>query len=259
MNFPIRLLHRVRPFRVLARRLFCGITLRQRFHGGTICLDAVEHSWAWTGNIRYETFDLPVQNLLLNLSMDHDLLVDLGANVGAMSLSVALRNPNISVLAVEPNRRATALLAHACRINRLTHRIQILNAVIAQHSGVINFDDTGSVIGHVSSIGVPVPALTPDELLRSISPTQSVLLKVDIEGFESVVLSSIAATLALRGGTALVELHPLGWNGVGDPHRCLACLRDSSATVLNEHLQPVDDVQATDFSYVIAQWSTERR
>src|SRR5207253_387938 len=88
-------LHRFPLLRALGRRLLRGRAVLQPFHGGVICLDAVEHSWLWTGAIRAETWDDHIQNRLLERSRGCRAMVDVGANIGLMSLAVALRNPDI--------------------------------------------------------------------------------------------------------------------------------------------------------------------
>jgi len=42
----VRNLHRFAPIRAIGKRLLRRRTIRQPFHGGVICLDAVDHSWA---------------------------------------------------------------------------------------------------------------------------------------------------------------------------------------------------------------------
>src|SRR5262249_60044373 len=98
-----RRLHRFASVRAVGKRLFRGRTIRQPFHGGLICLDAVEHSWAWTGAVRLDSWDRPLQDRLLALSRECRSMIDVGGNVGVMTLSVAMRNPTIRIVTVQPN------------------------------------------------------------------------------------------------------------------------------------------------------------
>src|SRR5437867_10895127 len=116
-------LHRWGVLRKIARRLFRGVTLRQPFHGGVICLDAVEHSWAWSGKFRYEAFDKELQDCLLSLSYKLSHILDIGCNVGAMSLTVLLRNASASAVCFDPNRRAIGLLRRSGELNGLADRL----------------------------------------------------------------------------------------------------------------------------------------
>ena len=128
-------LHRLPLARALGRRLLRGRAVRQPFHGGVICLDAVEHSWLWTAAIRAETWDDDIQNRLLELSRGCQSLVDVGSNVGLMALAVALRNPVITIVCVEPNARAAALLRQSIAANRLDDRVTVLEAVAGAADG----------------------------------------------------------------------------------------------------------------------------
>ena len=133
--------HRWPALRALGKRLLRRRTVRQPFHGGVICLDAVEQSWAWTGSIRLESWDRHIQDRLLALSRDCRTMIDIGANLGAMSLSVALRNPDIAIICVEPNRRAAELLRQSIALNRLGDRVTVREAVAGQTDGSVGFEE----------------------------------------------------------------------------------------------------------------------
>ncbi len=161
----VRVLHRLAFLRAAAKSLCRGWVVRQPFHGGVICLDAVEHSWAWTGRNSYEKFDQPLQDALLRHSQERPWLVDLGSNLGAMTLSVVLRNPRAHAVAVDPNPRAHQLLQKSVRRNRLGDRVRLVTAAVAPPGAAVRFDFTGSVVGHVTPDGSAVPAATVTELL----------------------------------------------------------------------------------------------
>ena len=259
MSSLVGILHRSSALRRIARSACRGITLRQSFHGGWIYFNAVEHSWAWTNRVRYETFDSPLQDALLRLSRTHDCMLDIGANVGAMSLSVALRNPGISILSVDPNPKACALLAKSIRRNRLGDRMRCLQAALAPSPGILSFDATGSVTGHVSQAGSAVPAVSPAELFASVPSGSSLLIKVDIEGYETVVLPRLLESIKLRSCTLVIELHPRGMNQLGDPESCFRELVASGAELFDERFNRVKSVEAGNFSHLVARWPSSSR
>ena len=256
MTSLVRTLHRSSFLRRIARLVCGGITLRQSFHGGWIFFNAVEHSWAWTNRVRYETFDSYLQTTLLRLSLSHDHIIDIGANVGAMSLSVALRNPQISILALEPNPKACALLARSIRRNRLGDRMHCIQAALSPSSGTLTFDTTGSVTGHVSENGTCVRAITPAELLASVPSGSSILIKMDIEGYETVLLPHLLKSMDRRSCTLVIELHPIGLNQLGDPAACFRELLASGAELLDERFNHAESIVAGNFSNIIARWSS---
>ena len=74
----VHVLHRLAFLRRWAKRICRGWVIRQSFYGGTICLDAIEHSWAWTGQNSYEKFDRPLQEELLRRSIALPVIVITG-------------------------------------------------------------------------------------------------------------------------------------------------------------------------------------
>jgi FkbM family methyltransferase len=247
-------LHRFAFARRIARRLLHGLTLRQGFHGGSICLDAVEHSWAWTGKRRYETFDRPLQDRLLSLSSTFPYFIDVGCNIGAMALSVLLRNPSAMALCIDPNSRAIRLCRESVRINHLEGRIIIEEAAVTDHAGVACYDDSGSVLGHISEIGKPVKSLDILAVVDGAATSQPCLVKIDVEGYELCLLKRLAASKLLRKICLVVELHPRGFNGFGDPESALAILADSGAHVCDLNGVSAPRVINEGFSQVICAW-----
>lgn len=250
----LRTLHSYAPARALAKRLLKGrLTLTQKFHRGVICLDAVEHSWAWVGECRYESFDRDVQDSLTELSRGYDRFIDIGCNVGAMTLAVLLRNENIDALCVDPNRRAVSLLNRSLVRNALGARAHVLCAVVGEESSTLCFDPTGSVIGHVSSHGIPTTSIAFGSLLNEQLKSRRCLVKVDVEGFETLLLPHLREVEELDRCCLVVELHPKGWNDLGDPEVCVETLRATGAR-LTMLLGGDVALPASGFSQLVATW-----
>ncbi|HET7457768.1 MAG TPA: FkbM family methyltransferase [Gemmatimonadaceae bacterium] len=249
-----RFLHRFGPLRAVAKRALRGVTLEQRFHGGRISLDAVDHAWAWTGRLRYETFDVELQDALLALARGRTTMLDIGCNVGAMTLSVLLREPNISARSFDANPRAVALLRRSLARNRLSDRASVTWAAVALRDGELRFESNGSVIGHVSESGRPTPAVAFAPLVREAAAAGPCLVKVDVEGFETSLIPELANAGPLANVCLVVELHPSGYNGVGAPRRNLEALRATGAEVSTIDGQPVTTISENDFTNVVARW-----
>ena len=248
----LRGLHRTAVLRSLAKQLCRNWTITQPFHSGVICLDAVEHSWAWTGERRYETFDAPLQTRLLALSLTRDLFVDIGSNIGAMTLSVLLRNPLIRAVCVEPNARAVTLLRKSLRKNGLTQRASVVQAAVARGDGWILFDQTESVTGHVAETGQLARSIGFGSHLSGVCRSRRSLVKIDIEGFEAVVLDQIGDIVGRGSSCFVIELHPAGFNGFGDPARCIRCLRDAGARIEDLQGGPLGSVDEAAVTQVVA-------
>jgi FkbM family methyltransferase len=249
-----RLLHRLPLLRKIGKRFLRGTTMSQPFYGGVICMDAVEHAWAWAAQNNYEGFDRPLQDMLLKLSLERPWLVDIGSNLGAMTLSVLMRNTSARALAVDPNRRAQALLRESLRRNGLVRRAEIVNAAVAPVGAEVMFDFKGSVVGHVAPAGDRVASMTVKQILDRVPVGESPLIKVDIEGFETRILADLVSCASARNAVLVLELHPAGLNGFGDPVRGLEAIRSSGAVVCDLAGGPLAELDRAAFTHVVARW-----
>lgn len=213
-------LHRSALLRRVARRVALGWSIRQPFHGGIIYLDAVDHSWSWTGGRPMAHFDPEIQDCLLELARPRGVFLDIGCNIGVMTLSVLLRAPEVRVAAFDPNQRAIALLAKSLRRNRLVDRATLCAAAVSAGEDSLAFDPNGSFTGHVTAIGSAAPAI-PFPRLIADHARGPLALKIDVEGYETRLADIISSTPVPAGSAALIELHPAGFNGLGDPVKVL--------------------------------------
>ncbi len=226
-----RFLHRSPILRRLARLAAAGLTLTQPFHRGLICLNAVEHSWAWTGGRKLEDFDRHVQDRLIELMQTREHLIDVGCNVGVMTLSVLLHHSHASAIAIDPNQLAIQLLNRSLRRNRLTSRAQTFNMAVSDGASTVGYDSTGSFTGHVAGTGKEVQAISLLELVNEHVSDRSVI-KVDIEGYEALLAPSLRRLPVLPGSTLVIEVHPLGFNGMGDPQSVLSALHSIEGAIV---------------------------
>ena len=254
-NLLVPKLHQIPALRAVAKKLFRDRTIRQAFYKGVICLDAVEHSWAWTGNRRYESFDRELQDKLLLLSQNYEMLIDIGSNIGAMSLSVLLRNPNIKAVCIDPNSRAIALLQESVYLNKLEDRVSIVNSAVSEVDGFLTFDESGSVTGHVSDSGKQVTSIDFARLINDYSSSKKCLVKIDVEGFETTIFKLLKEVKHLYNLCLVVELHPLQFNEIGNPKNCFNFLQGSGAIIedLKGHL--LNQVEDENFTQIIVKWS----
>lgn len=217
-------LHRFPLLRRLAKRVAAGRTVQQPFHGGVICADAVEHAWAWIGNRRLEDFDRFLQDRLVDLTIKRPNFLDIGCNLGVMTLSVLLRNRGVTTVSVDPNQRAIELLNRSIHLNSLGRRAQTLCLAVSNSSGSLFYEAGGSFVGHVVEQGKSVPAVPLLELIAQQVRGPSVI-KIDVEGYETALVDSLAHLPNLRGSALVIELHPRGFNGLGDPTAVVNALR----------------------------------
>lgn len=146
-----------------------------------------------------------------------DLFVDVGANAGVYALWAA--DLGAEVIAVEPSRRASQWLRRNIELNDLP--ITVVEAALTDFEGTVAFDSSGDAVGH---IGGPeeVAATTLDTVLGKRRATG---VKIDVEGFERLVLQGATAALAEhRIGCIQVEWNHCSQVALGEERSPTAAL-----------------------------------
>jgi FkbM family methyltransferase len=140
-------------------------------------------------------------------------VVDIGANIGSVTLDLAWRDRGVKVDAYEPNPVTFETLTRNVRENGLESRVRVFRDAVTHQDGVVMlWSGESSVLSSVSAgtaiggVPVSVPTVSLD---RAIARTGSdhVAVKIDAEGAEVEMLESASmATLAAIGEIAL-EYH----------------------------------------------------
>lgn len=152
-----------------------------------------------------------------------DIFVDIGANVGVLSLLASERvGQRGSVIAIEPNPATFGLLSEIIALNKKHDNFIMLQVAVADKAGVlplqINSGDSvlmerSSIVHHeqgtdrfdvfTNSLENIIPA--------AIHPT---LIKVDVEGAELVVLEGAKGMLANVKPMVCIEVHGLYFDDI---------------------------------------------
>jgi FkbM family methyltransferase len=159
-----------------------------------------------TGTIYTGLQEFPDCALLLHLLRPSDLFIDAGANVGVYTIlaSGAVGGHTISI---EPIPCTYARLAANIRINDIASRVMSYNIGLGRANGTLRFTTDLDTCNHVvtdSNQGghtIEVPVRPLDEILGGKTPT---LIKIDVEGWESEVLTGAQATLQQRSLLGLI-------------------------------------------------------
>jgi FkbM family methyltransferase len=228
----VQFFHRVKFLRRFAKKIGKNINIKQRFYSGYIFLNAVDHSWAWTGNRDYTTFDKRLQDFIHTTSKDFDYFIDMGSNLGVMTLGTLLANPTIKAVAIDPNHLCITLLKKSLKYNSLEDRCRVIEAAVDNKDGIITFDETGSVTGHISNIGRKVKTISFSNILNEFKD-QKILVKIDIEGYETVILNDLKSVANLSDFALIIEVHPLGFNEAGNPEAIIDILKAHKATIID--------------------------
>jgi len=146
------------------------------------------------------TFEPELTADIVTLLRDHPnpVLLDIGANIGLITLAVVRAVPNARVYAFEPGPTQYALLRKTILKNTLSDTIASIEAAAADTKGVVSFfthtgggdakdglKDTGRA---ASTHQIEVPSITLDAWIQSIPIPSISAIKIDTEGAELLVL-----------------------------------------------------------------------
>lgn len=209
---------------------------RGKWHGYTMWIDMREyHQRAIYFYGR--TLDMPVLRCVRALLRPGDACLDIGANIGVVSLLAAwLVGPGGAVVAFEPNPDIHARLRSHIEVNDLK-QIDSRPHALSDHEGVLSLrvpaNNCGAAtLGEVPGRYGPLRATHEVELRvgdrvdlgRASHPA---LVKLDVEGHETRVLRGLAGLLAREKPAVLLECNPemLPRNG-SSPAELLALMAD---------------------------------
>lgn len=255
MRNPIgKFLYSFKGIRQLGKKVLKNKTIYQKFYSGIICFNAVEFTLFWLNDKTCETMDKEIQDKLLELSLQNEVFVDIGANIGIMSLSLALRNPSIQVKAYDPNKFVLKYFKKSVRKNGLERRVEIINAAVSDHSGIdfMNFA-VGPYSGYLSDKGTAVEVVDFKSLL-SLYRSNKVLFKMDIEGFEKNLVSLLVKDKN-PNHCFVIEIHPKGLNNISDPDFVLIELLTNGFEITDAYGKPVNGMSdIEDWSNVVCRY-----
>jgi FkbM family methyltransferase len=190
--------------------------IRGKYHGYKMRLDLKD--WAQRSTYflgRY--YDLPSQLFIRAALAEGDTLIDIGGNIGMMTLvgarCVGYRG---RVITFEPNPEAAGQLRYALESNGIEnvelHQIglsdmpgELTLSVLTTHSGLGTFAPVREEEArHVTARHV-VPVLRGDDVIPD-TLSGNVIVKIDVEGFECSVIRGLAGTLRKHRPAVITEI-----------------------------------------------------
>lgn len=149
---------------------------------------------------------------------DAGVMVDLGANIGMVTLDWASRLPGVVVHAYEPYPDTFATLAANITANQMSARLRIYNEAVSGQPGTLVLGLVSGVSVGASAYGesaqlnksssVRVPAVSLDQVVaRCASQGPINLVKMDVEGAEADTLERASPDSLKKVGQFVVEYH----------------------------------------------------
>lgn len=234
----------------IAVKFFPKLTLQQSFHGGVIYMNARQHKWVWNEGLKFETFDSHLQDTIFKTSKGYDLFVDIGCNIGVMTIGTLLYNKEIKAVSVDASRIAINLLNKSLRANKLTDRCSTICAAIGNKNGTTNFNDNfASLIAHIDTTGSEIDQIQLSSLLNNYNQ-QKILVKIDTEGYEAIILSDLKNVKNLKNMTFLIEIHNENMNEFGNPTKVFEYLKESEGIIMDMEGSILTSVRSDEITQV---------
>lgn len=148
-------------------------------------------------NIGFEIFINAVYEpetieLIIELLQPNALFLDIGANIGAISLPICKCRPDVSAYSIEASPRVFEYLKINTHLNELSNCTVINKAISDIDNQELNFYSPvdnygkGSFANVFTNDAERVTTITLDSLLSKYSIVNPDVIKIDIEGFEYV-------------------------------------------------------------------------
>lgn len=178
--------------------------------------DSVGHVIFWSGLREWEKETAPV--ILDNIRQSR-CFVDIGANTGIYTVMGCAVNSALRVVAIEPVPKVHAALCRNVSDNGLDSRVTVLNVALGETNGTVPFHEAEectmssmALDGYHGRTGrvIQVDCRTLDSIVETLNLAPD-FLKIDVEGFEHVVLSGAHRTLDKYRPRIVLEANP------GDP------------------------------------------
>jgi len=159
-----------------------------------------------------------------NTSFDPNLLVDIGANIGTISIPAITRKEFKSVVAFEPNPENFKLLRNNLIINNLEESFEIHQCAVgdietfldlelsARNSGDhrIRVSSENGIFDESQRNKIKVKSITLDSVFESMDKNNT-LFWIDVQGYEGHVLTGANKTLKNKV-PVVIEFWPYGLN-----------------------------------------------
>lgn len=140
----------------------------------------------------------------------NDVVVDIGANIGIVTLFAALRTQK-TVHAFEPSPENVEFLNRNIRTNRL-HNVIVHNVAVCDKTEKLTRLYIGDSVGHSlmtceRARYIEVPSVTLQHIIDNIASEDVGFLKIDCEGCEGLIFLSTPTDYLRRVKKIVVEFH----------------------------------------------------
>lgn len=171
-----------------------------------------------------EQYEPDVWRSLMEEVRPGDVVADVGTFIGLYTIALAKRVGGMGrVIAFEPDPGNFSILKEHVKLNGVEEKVDLIQAAAGAKNGYVNFISrlseshvaTGSANETKENGSQKVKCITLDSIFAG---QRLDLMKIDVEGYEEVVLRGASELLSdpARSPRAIyIEVHPFAWPGIG--------------------------------------------
>ncbi len=189
-------------------------------------------SSSYAGLIIYQRFpEYPEMAFLEQIMLPSDICLDIGANIGGVTMLMAEPLTTGHVYAFEPAIECHPDFQNSVVLNHYESKVSLNPEVISDKNGKINFViESHSEVNHLATsnteLGQVLPTITLDTFCKRHKLSQVDIVKIDVEGAEIKVLKGAIKLLQSQQIAVLVlELNSRGSLFGSSPSQTAAYLR----------------------------------
>ena len=144
--------------------------------------------------------------------------LDVGANIGLLSIPILRYFPTCRVVSFEPSPNALPFLRRTMQGSEFGDRWQVVGKAVGSHPGSLEFFTHSPALGAYDSlrdtqrVGGPVPqtvaVATIDEEWEALGSPIVSMIKIDVEGAEMEALKGAGKCIAAHRPNILLEWNP---------------------------------------------------
>ena len=171
------------------------------------------------------TYEVQNSQILRRLARPNTWMLDVGTNLGLMSIPVLANCPDVRVLSFEPSENALRYLRRTVLNSGFGNRWELVPKCVGAKSGSVEFTlangtnieyDGMRHTGRVAAAATrQVPMTTLDEEWRRLGSPSVSVIKCDVEGAELGVLQGAMHCLAAERPHVLMEWNETNFSAYG--------------------------------------------
>jgi len=172
-------------------------------------------------NISFELFfegsyEKSLAQFLIKAIPSGGIFIDIGANIGAISVFVARLRPDITIYAFEASPRVFSFLSRNVTQNKLDNITPINKAVHTEHNIFLDFFSPeeqfgkGSFSSVFTSVAEQVNTIRLDRFFEDTAIVPDII-KVDVEGFEALIFESLGQYLTTSSKRPILIFEFVDW------------------------------------------------